>query len=186
MLGSPSRCVMPIITALFLLTSVVLLHAQEKPAIDCTPSFPFKDSWWGADAAYSIPLPAGRSIWIFGDTLYGDRRVVEGNEPRMVRNSIGISTCDGRGWKVDYVIRKDDKGQPLDFFQAQHKDTWYWALDGFLNKNDLWVTLLCMRNAPRTTAAALGFETCGADLAKISGLENDPQRWSVKYFPLVA
>jgi hypothetical protein len=185
MLGSTSWCVMPIIIALFLLTCVAALHAQAKPAIDCTPSFSFKDSWWGADAAYSIPLPDGRSVWIFGDTLYGDRRVVEGNEPRMVRNSIGISTCNDRGWKVDYVIRKGDKGQPLDFFQAQHKDTWYWALDGFVYKNDLWVTLLCMRNAAKTTSAALGFETCGADLAKLSGLENDPQRWSVKYFPLV-
>jgi Domain of unknown function (DUF4185) len=183
--GSTSRCVMPIILVLFLLTCVASLHTQGKSAINCTPSFPFKDSWWGADAAYSIPLPDGRSVWIFGDTLYGDRRVVEANEARMVRNSIGVSTCDGRGWKVDYVMRKGDKGQPLDFFQAQHKDTWYWALDGFFYKNDLWVTLLCMRDAPKSTPIALGFETCGADLAKISGLESDPQRWSVKYFPFV-
>jgi hypothetical protein len=112
--------------------------------------------------------------------------VVEGNEPRMVRNSIGISTCDERGgWKIDYVIRRDDKGQLRDFFPAQHKNTWYWALDGFFYKNDLWVTLLCVRNAPKTTVAALGFETCGADLAKVSGLGNDPQRWGVETFPLV-
>jgi hypothetical protein len=182
---SMNRYVKPIVIAVFLFSCSASLHAQEKPAIDCTPAFPFKDSWWGADAAYSIPLPDGRAVWIFGDTLYGDRRVVEGNEPRMVRNSIGISTCNDRGWKVDYVIRKNDKGQPLDFFQAQHQNTWYWALDGFLYKNGLWVTLLCMRDAPKSTPTALGFETCGADLAKISGLENDPQRWSVKYFPLV-
>jgi hypothetical protein len=51
----------------------------------------------------------------------------------MVRNSIGVSTCDDRsGLKVDYVIRRGDKGQPQDFFQAKRKDTWYWALDGFL------------------------------------------------------
>lgn len=177
--------VIVIVVALFLLSGAALLQAQERSKIDCTLSFPFKDSWWGADAAYSIPLPDGRSIWIFGDTLYGDRRVVEGNEPRMVRNSIGISTCDSPDWKVEYVIRRGDKGQPQDFFQAQHKNIWYWALDGFFYKNDLWVTLLCMRDAPRTTSAALGFETCGADLAKLSGLDNDPLRWSVKYFPLV-
>jgi len=111
-----------IVIALFLLSCAAPLQAQERSKIDCTPSFPFKDSWWGADAAYSIPLPDGRSIWIFGDTLYGDRRVVEGNEPRMVRNSIGISTCDSPDWKVEYVIRRGDKGQPQDFFQAQHKN----------------------------------------------------------------
>jgi len=81
--GLRSRCVAQIgsviVIALFLLSGAALLQAQERSKIDCTPSFPFKDSWWGADAAYSIPLPDGRSIWIFGDTLYGDRRVVERN-----------------------------------------------------------------------------------------------------------
>jgi len=185
---SRSRCVRRIVVAMTLSLPfcAAALYAQEKSSVECTPNFPFKDSWWGADAAYSIPLPDGRSVWIFGDTLYGDRRVVERSEPRMVRNSIGISTCDDRsGWKINYAIRRGDKGQPLDFFQAQHKDTWYWALDGFFYKNDLWVTLLCVRNSPKTTSAGLGFATCGADLARISGLDNDPQRWSVRYFPLV-
>jgi len=193
MLAVDSRCrsvgriVIVIVIALFMLSCTASLYALDKSRTDCIPSFPFKESWWGADAAYSIPLPDGRSVWIFGDTLYGERRTVEGSDPRMVRNSIGVSTCDERGgWTVDYVIRRDDKEQPQDFFQAQQKDTWYWALDGFVHKNDLWVTLLCVRNAPKTTSAALGFETCGADLAKVSGLENDPQHWSVKYFPLVA
>jgi hypothetical protein len=103
----------------------------------------------------------------------------------MVRNSLGISTCADHNWKIDYVIRRGANGQPHDFFEAQHKDTWYWALDGFLHKNDLWVTLLCIRNAPKTTAAALGFETCGTDLAKVSGLDNDAQHWTVVYYPLV-
>jgi hypothetical protein len=176
-----------VVTAFFLLLlGATALCAQEIPRADCTPSFPFKDSWWGADAAYSIPLPDGRSVWIFGDTLYGDRRVLEGNDPRMVRNSIGVSSCDAGGnWNVDYVMRQGDTGQPQDFFQAQHKNTWYWALDGFFYKNNLWVTLLCLRDTPKTTSAAMGFETCGADLAQVSGLENYPQRWAIKYFPLV-
>lgn len=161
------------------------LHAQEKAVGDCIPSFPFKQSWWGADAAYSIPLPDGRSVWIFGDTLYGDKRVVDGNDPRMVRNSIGVSTCKDGEWAIEYVIRHGDNGQPEDFFHAQHPHTWYWALDGFFYHGELWVTLLCVRNSSRKTPAAMDFETCGTDLAKISGLESDPQRWSIKYFPLV-
>ncbi len=182
---SVRRIVIVIVIAFFMLSCTASLRALEKSRTDCIPSFPFEKSWWGGDAAYSIPLPDGRSVWVFGDTLYGERRMMEGSDPRMVRNSIAVSTCDDRGgWKVDYVIRRDDKEQPQDFFQAQHKDTWYWPLDGFIYKNDLWVTLLCIRNVPRTTSE-LGFETCGADLAKISGLENDPQRWSMKYFSLV-
>ena len=175
-----------IVVVLLLLSSAVSLEAQNKTASDCTPSFPFQSFWWGADAAYSIPIPNGRSVWIFGDTLYGDRRVVSGDEPRMVRNSIGVSTCDHSTWKVEYVIRRGEKEQTQDFFQAQHKGTWYWALDGFFFRDDLWVTLLCIREVPKTTSAALGFETCGADLARVSSLEKDPQQWSIKYFPLVS
>ena len=167
----------------------IFVHAQV--AGRCTPSFPFQNGWWGADAAYSIPLPGGRSVWIFGDTLYGDKRVVVGNEPRMVRNSIGISRCDDKGqWALQYVIRHGENGKPQDFFQARilrprATNTWYWALDGFVHERDLWVTLLCIRNARVKKPDGFDFETCGADLAKVSDLEADPQKWKVAYFPLV-
>ena len=179
---------------LMLLLVLVVLHAQaQHPGAvhSCTPSFPFKDGWWGADAAYSIPLADGRSVWIFGDTLYGNARTVSGNEPRMVRNSIGISRCDDRGnWHLQYVICHDESGKPQDFFQAQvlrpqTKGSWYWALDGFVHEKDLWVTLLCVRNARVKRPDGFDFETCGTDLARVSDLEADPQKWKVNYFPLV-
>lgn len=151
----------------------------------CTPSFPFRDGWGGADAAYSIPLSDGRSVWIFGDTLYGKERFVEGNEPRMVRNSIGISRCNKGEWQLQYVIRHSSDGKAEDFFPSQTADTWYWALDGFVHNKDLWVTLLCMRNARVRRPDGFDFETCGADLAKLSDLGRDPQKWRVSYFPLV-
>jgi hypothetical protein len=170
------------IVALCTASASVPVGTQSETA--CVPSFPLQSPWLGADAAYSIPLPDGRSVWIFGDTLYGDKRVVNGNDPRMVRNSIGISDC-ANGWSLKYVIRRDERGGMMDFFHAQHKNTWYWALDGFGNDNDLWVTLLCVRKAKAPKPAALDFETCGADLAKVSGLNGDPQKWNVQYFPLV-
>lgn len=153
---------------------------------NCTPRFPLRAPWLGADAAYSIPLPDGRSVWIFGDTLDGDKRSVKGDDPRMVRNSIGISKCDEAKWELKYVIKKGAGGEFRDFFKSEKKGTWYWALDGFYHDRSLWVTLLCIRAVPVTTSAALGFETCGSDLAKVSGLDKDPQQWSVKIQPLVA
>lgn len=152
----------------------------------CTPQFPLRAPWLGADAAYSIPLPDGRSVWIFGDTLYGDKRSVNGEDPRMVRNSIGISSCDGDKWNLKYVIRKGAGEEFQDFFKAQKKGTWYWALDGFYHDRSLWVTLLCIRAVPVTASAAFGFETCGADLARVTGLDKDPQQWGVEIQPLVA
>ncbi len=167
------------------LLSAGILFAKNAPHFDCTPAFPPQSPWLGADAAYSVPLQDGRDVWIFGDTLYGEKRQVTGDDPRMVRNTIGISTCKESHWNIDYVIRHDATGKFLDFFQSQHKGTWYWALDGVEHKNELWVTLLCVRNAPKATSAALGFEICGTDLAHVTGLRADPQNWKVSYFPLV-
>ena len=159
--------------------------AQSAPKFDCTPSFPFTQGWFGADAAYSIPLEGGRDLWIFGDTLYGDKRLVVGEDPRMVRNTVGISTCKDGHWKIDYTIRHNAQGKFLDFFESQHKDAWYWALDGAVHNDDLWVTLLCVRNVPKTSVWALGFEICGTDLAHVTGLKGDPQDWKVSIAPLV-
>ena len=80
--------------------------AQSTPKFNCEPSFPLAQGWQGADAAYSIPLDDRRDLWIFGDTLYGDERKVVGDAPRMVRNTVGISTCKDGHWKVDYTIRR--------------------------------------------------------------------------------
>jgi Domain of unknown function (DUF4185) len=160
-------------------------HAAKPP---CTPDFPLQQGmaqgWLGADAAFSIPLPDGRDVWIFGDTLYGEHRIVKNNIPTMVRNSIGISTCHHGHWNLDYVIRKDAQGHAVDFFKAQHPNTWYWAMDGFVSGNQLWVTLLCVRNAP-AESAAMGFATCGTDLARVAWQGADPQGWKIDYFPLV-
>lgn len=152
----------------------------------CTPSFPFQGGWLGADAAYSIPISQKRVVWIFGDTLYGRERAVTGNNPRMVRNSIGISTCDAaRGWHIEYVIRRNAAGELRDFFEARDKGIWYWALDGFFYQDTLWVTLLRVRDKAVTGSAALAFETCGTDLARVSDLTAPPQQWKVEIFPLV-
>ncbi|MGB6386055.1 MAG: DUF4185 domain-containing protein [Terriglobales bacterium] len=163
----------------------------ENTHFDCVPSFPFQQHWQGADAAYSIPLRDGRVVWIFGDTLYGDERLVAGEEPRMVHNTIGISTCKDGKWKIDYTIKKDAKDNPDSFFKPeQNNGTYYWALDGVAHNvehdDELWITLVCVRNVPNSNAFALGFEICGTDLAHITGIEGDPQHWKVAYFPLVA
>ncbi len=161
------------------------LSARANSA--CTPAFPPHKLWQGADAAYSIPLQDGQVVWIFGDTLYGDKRQVNGNDPRMVHNTIGISTCTSGKWKIEYAIKRNAKGEFDSFFKPQRNDgTYYWALDGAEYNHELWITLVCVRNKPNSDAFALGFETCGTDLAHVTGLKHDPQKWQISYFPLVA
>lgn len=163
-------------------------HARTRH-LNCTPQFPLQlgqhNGWLGADAAYSIPLHDGRDVWIFGDTLYGKKRVINHSVPQMVRNSLGISTCKDGHWRLHYVIRKDAHGTPQSYFAPQHPHTWFWALDGFTVHHDLWVTLLCVRNEKNDKSNALGFGFCGTELARISNLGPDPQKWTIRYLPLV-
>lgn len=159
-------------------------------AKNCMPQFPLQPGqplgWQGADDAYSIPLPGGRDIWIFGDTLYGPKRVVHGHAPRMVHNTLGISTCDAQGnFHLQYVIRHNAKGEAESYFSPSNPEHWYWAMDGFVHGKDLWVTLLCIRHAPKPQPWAMDFATCGTDLAKVSHLDRDPQQWNVQYYPVV-
>ena len=167
--------------------ALCFVHSAQGQA--CQPSFPLEAGrpmgWQGGDAAYSIPLPDGRDVWIFGDTLFGPDRVVVGQEPRMVHNSLGISTCRNGEWKLDYVIKRDSSGTATSFFAPDSKDHWYWAMDGFYAKGDLWVTLLCIRHSSKPAQAGFDFETCGSDLAQVSGLQNNPQQWKVTVHPLV-
>jgi hypothetical protein len=157
------------------------------PGAACTPDFPLQMEkplgWLGADAAYSIPLPHGRDLWIFGDTLYGEHRAVHGNLPVMVHNSVGLSTCKDGRWQIRYFIRRAADGRPTAFFPAQHPKTWYWALDGFRRGRDVWVTLLCVRAT--AAGSAMGFATCGSDLARISSPGAGPAHWKIDFFPLV-
>ena len=159
-------------------------HAQ------CNAEFPFEPGkavgWQGGDAAYSIPLPDGRDVWIFGDTLYGTERSVTGHDPRQVHNSLGISTCAHGKWKLNYVIKRAADGSAASYFSPSDPQHWYWALDGFYANGDLWVTLLCIRHAAQAQPWAMDFETCGSDLAQISHLDRDPQQWQVTIRPLVA
>jgi len=174
-----------IVSCVLALLSGVSVSAQGRDSA-CTPSFPLRAPWLGADAAYSIPLPDGRDVWIFGDTLFGDKRLVTGEEPRMVHNTLGISTCKNGKWNIDYAIKRDAKGNPDSFFKPeQNNGTYYWALDGVEHNHELWITLVCVRNAPNSNAFALGFEICGTDMAHVTGLTSDPQDWKVAYFPLV-
>jgi len=46
--------------------------------------------WLGADAALSVPLSKGRSLWLFGDTFVAISSANVRSESKMVRNTVAI------------------------------------------------------------------------------------------------
>jgi hypothetical protein len=172
---------------LFLACTLVGVSSAQAPGPDssCEPKFPFLGGWLGSDVGSSVRLPDGRDFWIFGDTLIGEKRVVTGNDPIMVRNTVGVSTCKDGKFEIKYTIRKN-ANKDADFFPPRLPNTWYWALNGAYYKGEIWVNLLCLKAVPNDASFALGFKGCGADLAHITGISDpDPQKWKIEYLELV-
>jgi hypothetical protein len=141
--------------------------------------YPYRQGWLGGDAAYSVALSPGRSLWLFGDTFIGrpgatDRSATYG----MPRNSIGIANCPVSGTcQIKYFWSHMGSTTPTAFFDTKSSD-WYWPLDGFVANGALYVFLEAMHNQG---TGAFGFDYSGVLLATISDFSGSPDKWKVKY-----
>lgn len=98
----------------------------------------------GADGDYSVLLPDGRSVWIFGDSFLGtvnpDRTRAK-RSPWFIRNAMAVQEADTlrslyqiiNGWESSFVIPPNaPKGK-----QFSEDSLWYWPGDGFIEGGKL-------------------------------------------------
>jgi uncharacterized protein DUF4185 len=157
-------------------------NRPNKPSA-CLPTFPYKDGWLGGDAAYSIALAPGKSLWLFGDSFVGQISAPTRGGSSFVRNAIALSTCDEhQRWQINYYWGGGGKPAPTAFFETNAKEYWYWPLDGFLYQNRLYVALAKLENNPQEKI--FSFKTAGVVLAKVSNPSAPPNQWRMKYFKL--
>jgi Domain of unknown function (DUF4185) len=144
-------------------------------------SFPYTQGWLGADDAYSIPFAHGKSIWLFGDTFAGDVSNMDRNKTPMVRNSVGVTTCvPDKPCTIQYYWKNQKSANPRSFFDTGKEDEWYWPLDGYLEGNTLYVSLMIVRNKPNAGPAdPFGFEIAGTRWAKITNALAAPDQWKI-------
>ena len=167
------------------------------PQSECRPQFPDHGGWYGADAAYSVPLPIDDervSLWLFGDSFV---RQPDGNEGRtypFIHNSIGISDCrSGGDWSFDTFWQQDERGAPRAFFEPDSGADWvrqatlqagarpyYWPLDGFVLHDVLFVALLRVVHSEPRGSFNLPFRLVGVDLARISNYHDAPKDWRIQ------
>lgn len=127
-----------LLICLFLLGSSGLLHSSQNAQ---TEILPYQQDWLGGDAAYSIPLGPGRSLWLFGDTYVGNENAKNRSQTTgFVRNSIRITDCRGKNCTTHYFWSNMHRGEPKSFFDTK-TDHWFWPLDGFVDKNVLYIFL---------------------------------------------
>ena len=86
-----------------LLVAALLLWGVPAAA-ECVPEFPYT-RWLGADAAYSVPLPDGRSFWLFGDTFIAARGATTRKGARLVANTVALSSCEKGAFRIGYSWR---------------------------------------------------------------------------------
>jgi len=157
--------------------------SRTTEAAGCRPSFPYKEGWLGADAAYSIPLAPGQSLWLFGDSLVGKPSARDRKAANFVRNSIAVSTCNrANGWQINYYWKNKNRSKPTAFFDTKEEEYWYWPLDGFLYRGRLYVAISKLKNKPNEEV--FSFETVGVYLAVVTNLSTTPDQWQAEYLRL--
>jgi hypothetical protein len=150
----------------------------------CWPLFAYQDGWLGGDGAYSVPLPAGRTLWLFGDTFVGSAGQRDRVSSHFVHNSIGISECDADGtFRIRYHWGRGADGEPRAFLERD-EGGWWWLQGGFVHDGRLFLALLGVEEATAHGPLTLPFRVTGTALAEIREPRGDPLGWKPRIRPL--
>jgi len=126
----------------------------------------------GSDGYYSVLLPDGRNVWIFGDSFLGKVNPDGSREKRspvFIRNAFAVQDGDSLhslyqvidGWESSMVIPPNAvKGT-----EFSEDSLWYWPGDGFIENDKLKVFMTSFYQAE---PGGWGFRWTGANVATFS------------------
>ena len=176
------------LTLILVTLSAVTLSVLACSTLHKTPTRPagraFTDAeallhrdprWLGADAALSIPLGNGRTVWLFGDTFVAKTDAHVRSESAMVRNTVAIQTgADPRTASITFHWRQDSDGSPASFF-PERGEHWYWPGHGIrLDEGPLVIFLYVLVATP---GQGLGFASTGYAIAVIDDPDAPTDTW---------
>jgi hypothetical protein len=102
--------------------------------------FQRKEGWTGADGAYSIPLDANRTLWLFGDTWVGKITDQGHAGSRMINNSVALQTgLEPNGASIRFLYRQDSNGAPASFWTPADGNGLFWPVSGARTEGGLYV-----------------------------------------------
>ena len=121
----------------------------------------YENGWTGADATYSVPLPDGRVLWMFGDTFIGtvneDRTR---NQTKMINNTFVLTD------ENEFVtLFGGTRTNPRALVVPNETDDWYWPFDATIYNGELHMLLAHMQ---RVGEGMWGFAYKQVDLAIFS------------------
>jgi hypothetical protein len=125
------------------------------------------DRWTGSDGSYSVPLPDGRTLWMWGDTFFGTvnpdhSRATQG----FAHNTWTVQERNGR-WGPTLYDPNGLFGAPAAWAAPPDSASWYWPGDATVVGSTLQQVLF------RITGAGPAFGVIGVDVAtyQLPGLE---------------
>ena len=109
------------------------------------------NGWIAGDATYSIALPDGKTMWLFGDTFIGTVEADNSISPgaKMIRNSAVLMNKDSL--QTLYTGSLDNPG---DFIPTNYPDSiWYWPEHGMVENDTLKIFLAKYKKNPAISSS---------------------------------
>lgn len=141
----------------------------------------------GADAAFSIERPDGRTLWFFNDTIVAAPDQVRSGSEKIeserttIANSVAVSHCEKEKdtFLIDYhwQISSALKYEPI--FQPKHLSPKYsyWPSQPWFYHGYLFVPLRLIERG----RGDAGFRVVATHIARVINPEADPTLWKIAY-----
>ena len=135
------------------------------------------NGWVGADAIYSIPISAERTLWFFGDTFVG--RVADGRRTNvtMINNSVGGQTGRGATAGVEFFYQRKADGKAAAWLEPAAGGGWLWPFGGGFEDGQAWLFLWQMEKT--AGGGAFAFRNVAVWLARIENPLAAPAAWRI-------
>jgi hypothetical protein len=115
--------------------------------------------WTGGDGGWSVPLPDGRVLWLFGDSFLG--RV----------GAFGQRERDAGTARNAILVQEGDALRPLHLGTAltpgAHPDAWYWPLDATVEGDQVRLFVARMIRGLPGADPAFDFRVAGTDVVSL-------------------
>lgn len=165
-------------------TEQITSLAQPAPELDGLLA-PHATGYAGADVGMSIPLPDGRTLWLFGDTLVGTCSDGARDWDQMPQNTIAIQPAGPPDAASVQWHFKNREGMPATFFRLPPTDEgeWYWPGTGAMIDGRLF--LFGYGVVPnKGECEALNFRVVRSWLVTVADTSGDPLEWSYDAEPI--
>lgn len=137
------------------------------------------EGFCGGDAAYSIKLKDGLSLWVFGDSFRGTIKNGKRINNKMEHNSVAVDDQSKDNGKLKYYFGKRD------FFICREENgtNYYWPGDGLVLDGSLYLFLHTVAN-DKSLPPPFQFRMRDNHFMQVQNPLDPPDKWRSRIIPM--